>query len=637
MLTCNKLSKSYGVDVVLSDISFKINENDRIGIVGKNGAGKTTLFKIITGFTEYDTGEIFIQKNCTLGYLSQSLDLNETNTIYEELLKVYKPLIELEEEIRLTQVSMGQTENLEKVMEKYNQLTEDFIEKGGYEYESRIRGMLNGLGFNASDHDKKINHLSGGQKTRIALAKLLLIQPNLLLLDEPTNYLDMDTMQWLENYLRTYKGAVIIVSHDRFFLDAIVNKIFEIENHNLTQFLGNYTAFVKKKQEDFKISVHQYETQQKEIRRQKEIIQRFRQYNREKSIRKAESREKMLEKIELMDKPLMPEKKVHLLFEPQIKSGKIVLDVSGLEKAYGDNTLLKEGSFTILRGEKIGIIGQNGTGKSTLLKMILGQISPDDGQLQLGHQVHVGFFYQEQENLDKNNNILQEVWKVKPYASEGELRNILAAFKFLGDEVYRSIATLSGGEVSRVALAKLMLSKSNFLLMDEPTNHLDMDTKEVLEDSLMNYLGTALIVSHDRYFLNRIVDKILLLENNHIYVYNGNYDYYLQKVNEHKLLIERNNQQPTLTKTKQNQLKKTEYHQKKAFKELKEKILQIENEIECTENEIKELESAMCQENFYDDYESAAQKTNAYNNAKELLRELIDQWSEKQTELEDNS
>lgn len=637
MLYCNNISKSYGIDNILTDITFKINQNDRIGIVGKNGAGKTTLFKIITGIIDYDSGELSIPKNYKIGYLSQNLDLNENHSIYEELNNVFIHFIDQENEIRKIQVEMGESKNLDKLMNKYSQLIEDFTEKGGYEYSSRIRGMLNGFGFKEDEYSKVIKTLSGGQKTRIALAKLLLVQPNLLLLDEPTNYLDMSTMEWLENYLKSYHGEVIIISHDRYFLDSIVNKIFEIENHKLLQFEGNYSYYVKRKKENYETSVHQYEVQQKEIQRQKEIIQRFKQFNREKSIKQAESREKMLNRIEPLEKPAGFEKKVNLVLEPQIKSSKLVFQVNNLKKSYSGNLLLDDTNFTVLRGEKIGIIGENGTGKSTLLKIIMDQVTPDEGNVEKGNNVYLDIFRQEHETLNKDNDILQEVWISKPSAREGEIRNFLASFKFIGEDIYKKISNLSGGEVSRVSLAKLILSKSNVLLMDEPTNHLDMETKEVLEEALCNYLGTVLVVSHDRYFLNRVADKIFILENKKITIYNGNYDYYVAKVNEQKLLEEYNNKPIEMSKTQKNQIKKAAYLEKKALKELKQVISTLELEIASTEKQISDFEKEMCSDNFYDDFDLATKITDQYNDSKLRLNFLMDEWTEKQIELEENN
>lgn len=611
-----------------------MNKNDRIGIVGKNGAGKSTLFKIITNNLYFDAGEINISKDTSIGYLSQDLNLNEDIRIYDELLSVFQVCIDLEKEIYKYQDLMSQNIDLDNTMDKYSKLVEEFEALGGYEYQSRIRGVANGLGFGEEKLDKKIGELSGGQKTRIALGKLLLSKPQLLLLDEPTNYLDVATIEWLETYLQSYDGALMIISHDRYFLDAIVNKIFEIENHKLNEYNGNYSNYVMRKKENLDIQMHHYELQQKEIQRQEEIINRFRQFNREKSIRKAESREKMLNKMERIEKPIIFQKKARIRFEPQIKSGKTVLEVINLKKSFSENTLFQNIDFTIFRGEKVGIVGANGTGKTTLLNIIAGNLSQDQGEIVLGHNVNVEMYHQEHQGLNPNNSILSEVWASKPSANEGEIRNFLGAFMFTGEDVFKTVGSLSGGETSRVSLAKLMLSKSNFLLMDEPTNHLDMETKDILEEALIHYTGTVLLISHDRYFLNRVVDKLLVLENNGIFMYNGNYDYYQKKVNDAKLLEELENQGPSMTKTQINNMKKLENSQKQKIKTLKKEINALETKVNELEDQIKEFELLMCKEDFYDDYDKANTITEEYNTTKEILDITLEEWTEKQIELE---
>ena len=611
-----------------------MDKNDRIGIVGKNGSGKSTLFKIITNNLYFDSGEINISKDTSIGYLSQDLNLNEDIRIYDELLSVFQICIDLEGEIYKYQELMSQNIDLNNTMDKYSKLVEEFETLGGYEYQSRIRGIANGLGFSEEELDKKIGELSGGQKTRVALGKLLLSKPQLFLLDEPTNYLDVTAIQWLENYLQSYDGGLMIISHDRYFLDAVVNKIFEIENHKLNEYNGNYSNYVMRKKENLDIQMHHYELQQKEIQRQEEIIDRFRQFNREKSIRKAESREKMLDKMERIEKPIVFQKKARIRFEPQIKSGKTVLDVMNLKKSFSENTLFENIDFTIFRGEKVGIVGANGTGKTTLLNIIAGNLSQDQGEIVLGHNVNVEMYHQEHQGLNPNNSILSEVWASKPAANEGEIRNFLGAFMFTGEDVFKSVGSLSGGETSRISLAKLMLSKSNFLLMDEPTNHLDMETKDILEEALIHYTGTVLLISHDRYFLNRVVDKLLVLENNGIFMYNGNYDYYQKKVNDAKLLEELENQGSSMTKTQMNNIKKLENSQKQKLKTLKKEISTLETKVNELEDQIKEFELLMCKEDFYDDYDKANSITEEYNTTKEVLDVTLEEWTEKQIELE---
>ncbi|WP_303862568.1 ABC-F family ATP-binding cassette domain-containing protein [Alkalibaculum bacchi] len=634
MLTCNNITKSYGIDLILNNVSFKVDKNDRIGIVGKNGAGKSTLFKIITNNLYFDSGEINISKDTSIGYLSQELNLNEDIRIYDELLSVFQVCIDLEDEIYKYQELMSQNVDLDNTMDKYSKLVEEFETLGGYEYRSHIRGVASGLGFSEEGLDKKIGELSGGQKTRVALGKLLLSKPQLFLLDEPTNYLDVTAIQWLENYLQSYDGGLMIISHDRYFLDAVVNKIFEIENHKLNEYNGNYSNYVMRKKESLDVQMHHYELQQKEIQRQEEIIDRFRQFNREKSIRKAESREKMLDKIERIEKPIVFQKKARIRFEPQIKSGKTVLEVINLKKSFSENTLFQNIDFTIFRGEKVGIVGANGTGKTTLLNIIAKNLSQDRGEIILGHNVNVEMYHQEHQGLNPNNSILSEVWTSKPAANEGEIRNFLGAFMFTGEDVFKAVGSLSGGETSRVSLAKLMLSKSNLLLMDEPTNHLDMETKDILEEALIHYTGTVLLISHDRYFLNRVVDKLLVLENNGIFMYNGNYDYYQNKVNDAKLLEELENQGPSMTKTQMNNMKKLENSQKQKLKTLKKEIGTLETKVNELEDQIKEFEFLMCKEDFYDDYDKANSITEEYNTAKEVLDATLEEWTEKQIELE---
>ena len=634
MLTCNNITKSYGVDLILDHISFKVDKNDRIGIVGKNGAGKSTLFKIIAHNLYFDSGEVNINKDTSIGYLSQDLDLNEDARIYNELLSVFQICIDLEGEIYKYQELMSQNIDLDNTMNKYAKLVEEFEALGGYEYQSRIRGIANGLGFSEEELDKKIGQLSGGQKTRVALGKLLLSKPQLFLLDEPTNYLDVTAIEWLESYLQSYDGALMIISHDRYFLDAIVNKIFEIENHKLNEYNGNYSNYVMRKKENLDVQMHHYELQQKEIHRQEEIIDRFRQFNREKSIKKAESREKMLGKIERIEKPIVFQKKARIRFEPQIKSGKTVLEVLNLEKSFSENTLFENIDFTIFRGEKVGIVGANGTGKTTLLNIISGNLRQDQGEVILGHNVNVEMYHQEHQGLNPDSSILSEVWASRPSTNEGEIRNFLGAFMFTGEEVFKTVGSLSGGETSRVSLAKLMLSKSNFLLMDEPTNHLDMETKDVLEEALINYSGTILLISHDRYFLNRVVDKLLVLENNGIFMYNGNYDYYQKKVNDAKLIEQLQNQGSSMTKTQINNMKKLENSQKQKVKTLKKEISDLEAKVNELEGQIKEFELLMCEEDFYDDYDEANKITEDYNTIKEVLDVTLEEWTEKQVELE---
>ena len=531
ILSCSNISKTFDDNMVLSNCSFHVEDHEKAAIVGINGAGKSTLLKIIMKQLSADTGDVVISKDKTIGYLAQYQDIDTDNTIYDELLTVKQFLIDIENRIRSIEHEMQNVSGaeLEALMNTYTRLTHQFEDNGGYAYKSEIVGVLKGLGFNEEDFSMKISTLSGGQKTRVSLGKLLLSKPDIILLDEPTNHLDITSISWLEGFLSNYPGCVIIVAHDRYFLDKIVTKVIEIDRGCVTTFTGNYSDYATKKAMLRENAMKAYLNQQREIKHQEEVIEKLRSFNREKSIKRAESREKMLDKIDVLDKPVMTDNTMKFTLEPKVLSGNDVLTVTDISKSFGDLHLFKNISFEIKRGERVAIIGSNGTGKTTILKIINEIISADTGEIKTGSKVHIGYYDQEHHVLDMSKTIFDEISDAYPTMTGTEIRNVLAAFLFTGDDVFKLIGDLSGGEKGRVSLAKLMLSNANFLILDEPTNHLDMDSKEILENALLNYTGTVLYVSHDRYFINKTATRILDLECNMLVNYTGNYDYYLEK------------------------------------------------------------------------------------------------------------
>ena len=531
ILSCNNITKTFGTDTILSDCSFHIEEREKAAIVGPNGAGKSTLLKIIMGRLPADDGTVTISKDKTLGYLAQHQNLSSDGTIYDELLSVKKDIIALEEKIRETEQQMKNAtgEQLDTLLDQYTKMNHQFELENGYAYQSEIVGVLKGLGFTEDDFSLPVNTLSGGQKTRVALGKLLLSKPDIILLDEPTNHLDMESIRWLENYLLGYNGSVIIVAHDRYFLDRIVTKIIEIENTHVTVFSGNYTAYADKKKILRNMQFKEYLNQQREIKHQQEVITKLKQFNREKSIKRAESREKMLDKLEVVDKPAEINDKMNIELNPSVISGNDVLSVSHLSKAFDDNTLFTDISFDIKRGERVALIGNNGTGKTTILKIINDILPADSGEIKLGSKVTIGYYDQEHHVLDPDKTLFDELQDAYPDLNNTQIRNTLAAFLFTNDDVFKYIRDLSGGERGRVSLAKLMLSNANFLILDEPTNHLDMVSKEILENALNSYTGTVLYVSHDRYFINTTATRIIELVGQTTVNYIGNYDYYIEK------------------------------------------------------------------------------------------------------------
>ncbi len=531
VLSCQNVSKAYGIKQVLRDVSFHIEDREKLAIVGINGAGKSTLLKIIMGEETSDNGQVILSKDKSIGYLSQHQDQYFENTIYNEMLLAKADVIKLEEDIRKAEADMKhlEGEELESMLNTYNRLTHEFEIKDGYSYKSEIIGVLKGLGFDEEDFDRDIKTLSGGQKTRVSLGRLLLTRPDLILLDEPTNHLDVSSISWLEGFLSSYKGAVIIVSHDRYFMNRIVTKIVEIDNSNAITYNGNYTFYATERAKIRANMMKAYMNQQKEIKHQEEVITKLKSFNREKSIKRAESREKMLDKIEVLDKPTEVRDAMKLRLEPEVETGEDVLLVEGLKKSFGDNTLFEDLGIDIKRGEKVALIGNNGTGKTTILKIINKYVSKDEGKIILGSRVKIGYYDQEHQVLALEKTIFDEISDTYPNLTNTKIRNTLAAFLFTGDDVYKRIGDLSGGERGRVSLAKLMLSSANLLILDEPTNHLDITSKEILENALRNYTGTCLFVSHDRYFINQVSTRILDLVDSKLNEYVGNYDYYLEK------------------------------------------------------------------------------------------------------------
>lgn len=591
ILSCSNIAKAFNEKSILKDVSFHIEDYDKAAIVGINGAGKTTLLRIIVGEQSADEGIVTLAKGKTLGYLAQNQAVSSENTIYDELLSVKADIIALEKQIRETELAMKSADEtaLLQLMDTYTRLTHAFESANGYAYKSELTGVLKGLGFSEAEFDKSIKTLSGGQKTRVALGKLLLLKPDLIILDEPTNHLDLHSIAWLETYLLNYKGAVLIVSHDRYFLDKIAGKIIEIDQTKATVFTGNYSDYAVKKEQLRISALNAYLNQQQEIKHQEAVIEKLRSFNREKSIKRAESREKLLNKMEVIDKPTSVRTDIHMTLTPKYTSGNDVLFIEGLSKAFGNNHLFSDLSMDIKRGEHVAIIGDNGTGKTTILKIINGLSEADAGKITLGTNVHIGYYDQEHHILHTEKTLFEEISDDYPSLTNTEIRNTLAAFLFTGDDVFKLIRDLSGGERGRVSLAKLMLSESNFLILDEPTNHLDIMSKEILEDALNAYEGTVLYVSHDRYFINRTASRILDLTGQTLVSYLGNYDYYLEKKEtlEQNLHIQKNTVPVKSENTSETKL------DWQAQKELQAKQRKKENDIKKCEEQIAALEEKL--------------------------------------------
>lgn len=593
ILSVNDISKSFNEVPVLQDVSFHIEAHEKAAIVGINGAGKTTLLRIIMGEISADKGTVTFSKGLSVGYLSQHQAVSGQNTIYDEMLSVKEDIICLESQIRSTELKMKNAsgKELDDLMEAYARLTHAFESGGGYSYKSELTGVLKGLGFTEDEFSKSIDTLSGGQKTRVALGKLLLQNPELIMLDEPTNHLDMSSITWLETYLLNYRGAVIIVSHDRYFLDRIAGKIIELDNTKAATFNGNYSAYAAKKEQLRIVQYNAYMNQQREIKHQEEVIDKLRSFKREKFYKRAESREKMLNKIEVLEKPVEVKSDMHLRLEPRKLSGNDVLHVEGLSKSFDGLTLFNNLSMDIKRGEHVAIIGDNGTGKTTILKIINELLYPDSGFIRLGANVEIGYYDQEHHVLHPQKSLFEEISDTYPYLNNTEIRNTLAAFLFTGEEVFKKIESLSGGERGRVSLAKLMLSESNFLILDEPTNHLDIMSKEILEDAINGYAGTVLYVSHDRYFINKTANRILELNAQTLTEYLGNYEYYMEKKEEKLATL--NNASFADTASAQNVSdNKQDWKKKKEEQAARRKK---ENELKKCEDAIEDLENRNAQ------------------------------------------
>lgn len=633
VLSCKEIHKSYGIDVILNKVTFNINEGEKVGLIGANGAGKSTLFKILTSQLSSDNGDLFIDKNKKVGYLAQHLSLESSNSIYAEVVLVFSDLLEIERKLHELEIKLNEPydpskeEYHNKIIKDFTNLTELYENRGGYTYKGEISRVLKGLGFVESDYEKPINILSGGQKTRVALSKLLLTKPDILLLDEPTNHLDLEAIEWLEEYLNGYKGTIIIISHDRFFLDSITNKTLELVNGHVDTYNGNYSAFVELKKKNYEVQLKAYNLQQAEIKRQEEIIERYRSFNREKSIKAAESREKALAKIERIDAPEKESKASKIKFETQIKSGNDVLHVEDLSKSYGEKLLFDNLYIDIKRGEKTALIGENGRGKTTLFRIIMDRVVPDSGIKVLGKNVFLGYYDQEQSDLNEDKTVLDEVWDTFPDMTTKELRNVLAAFLFTGDDVFKQISKLSGGEKCRINLLKLMLSKSNLLLLDEPTNHLDIVSREALEDALLDYDGTVLVISHDRYFLNKVVGKIYDLTAHGVKEYLGNYSYYIEKKkNPLRYAEEQENAGKTKTQIQEERKKKREIE--KQEKEKQQRLKNLEKTISDLEANLSKLQEQLCLEEVYSNPEKSEEVHKDIASVEGELEALYAEWEE---------
>ena len=637
ILACQNINKAFGTNVILKDASFHIEEKEKAAIVGINGAGKSTLLKIIMKQIPADSGEVILAKDRTIGYLAQHEAVSSGNTIYEELLEVKQDIFELERHIRTLELQMKSQSGgeLEQTLELYNRLNTEFEQKNGYACKSEIVGVLKGLGFTEDEFSKQVDTLSGGQKTRVALGKLLLAKPDLILLDEPTNHLDMQSIAWLENFLINYSGAVIIVAHDRYFLNRVVSKVIEIDHAKATTFLGNYSAYSEKKAQLRDSQLKAWMNQQREIKHQQEVIDKLKSFNREKSIKRAESREKMLEKMEVLDRPDTEVQELKLSLEPRFPSGNDVLRVEGLAKSLGDHTLFTDLDFEIKRGERVALIGNNGTGKTTILKIINELLAADAGSFTLGSKVCIGYYDQEHHVLHMEKTLFEEISDDYPTLTNTEIRNVLAAFLFTGDDVFKRISDLSGGERGRVSLAKLMLSEANFLILDEPTNHLDILSKEILEQALNRYTGTVFYVSHDRYFINQTATRILELTGNTLVNYIGNYDYYLEKKDElTKIYVPSATEEETasLPSSSAETAGKLTWQQQK---EEQARIRKRQNELKKTEDRIhvlevrdKEIDELMMQEEVFTNVAKCVELNKEKTAVNEELEQLYEHWEE---------
>lgn len=630
VLSCNNVSKYFGIELIIKNITFSIRQGEKVGLVGINGAGKSTLFKILCQQLSYDEGELYIAKSTKIGYLEQNNILDSDNNVYDEVVSVFSYLIEMEKELRALEHKIAilgkkssSSPELKVLMEKYAHMLEEFDKKNGYGFRSEVRGVLRGLGFSEEEFQQPIIQLSGGEKTRVSLAKLLLSKPDVLMLDEPTNHLDIDAVEWLEGFLRDYQGTILMISHDRYFLDQLVTRVMEIENHQLESYNGNYTNFTKKKEIIREQQLKAYVEQQREITRQKDMIRRLRQHGTEKLITRAKSKEKQLSKIQELSPPASQRHRARIQFNITSNSGNDVLSVEGLGKSFNENTLFTNVSFDIYRGERVALIGPNGIGKSTLFKMILNKINIGEGKLHLGHNIDLGYYDQEQGDLHPDKMIIDEIWDQHTYMDETEVRTLLGSFLFKGEDVFKTVGTLSGGEKARLSLLKLILSKCNFLLLDEPTNHLDIDSKEVLEDALLQYDGTIFAISHDRYFLNRVATKIIELNSEGVEVFLGNYDYYIEKK---KQLLMEDEEVEGKTKTQIKEERRREKEERERIRLLTKEREKIELKIMELEEKLDKLEKLMCQEEIYSNPEKSKEVHQETASIKGEVDRLYGEW-----------
>jgi ATP-binding cassette, subfamily F, member 3 len=634
LLQVNQLQKYYGADLILSNIKLELQTRDRVALVGRNGAGKSTLLKIIAGHLSHDGGDIIKPKEVTIGYLAQNTGLESNLSIWDEMLTVFESLRSMEKSLRQLEERMsdpsafGDNGSYEKILKEYDQLQIKFKDQGGYQYEADIRSILHGLNFH--DSSVMISSLSGGQKTRLALGKLLLTKPDILILDEPTNHLDIDTLSWLEQYLQGYDGAILIVSHDRYFLDKVVTQVYEVSRKQIQKFIGNYSSYLDQKAANYERDLKLFERQQQEVANLQDFIQR--NLARASTTKRAQSRRKKLEKMELMDRPLGDEKSATFSFEIEKQSGNDVLTVDSLAIGYNGEKVSEQISFRVFRGESVALVGPNGIGKSTLLKTIIKKLPSLGGTFQYGTNLKVGYYDQEQAELTSNKRVLNELWDDYPLKSEKEIRTVLGNFLFSGDDVLKIVSTLSGGEKARLALAKLMLEKANVLILDEPTNHLDLDSKEVLENALIDYPGTILFVSHDRYFINRIATKVLELSRSGSTEFLGDYDYYIEKKLEQEELKALENAGVIRKLTPTESQEKNSYHQDKESKKLerqrKRKLEEIELRIEELEEQIQDFEEQLCEPEVFQDHEKVLEINLKNEKAKAELEQLMEEWAE---------
>jgi len=633
LLQINQLCKYYGADIVLSNIKLEVQTRDRIALVGRNGAGKSTLLKIISGNLSYDSGDMIKPKDVKIGYLAQDTGLESDLSIWDEMLSVFAELRQQEKTLRTLEQQMSNPNIIQneaeyqKILKDYDVLQVNFKDQGGYQFESDIRSVLHGLNFQSFDYNTKIFSLSGGQKTRLALGKLLLTKPDILILDEPTNHLDIDTLSWLEQYLQGYDGAILIVSHDRYFLDKVVNQVYEISRKEISKFPGNYSSYLDKKAANYEREMKQFEKQQDEVAKLQDFIHR--NLARASTTKRAQSRRKKLESMELLDRPLGNEKSASFGFDIEKQSGNEVLNINSLSIGYENSTVSNDISFKLKRGDSIALVGPNGIGKSTLLKTIMNKLSPLKGDIQYGANVMIGYYDQQQAELTSNKRVLNELWDEYPFKPEKDIRTVLGNFLFSGDDVLKIVSTLSGGEKARLALAKLMMQKANLLILDEPTNHLDLDSKEILENALLDYPGTILFVSHDRYFINRIASKVVEMEKDGATEYLGDYDYFVEKKLEQaelKALAE--NTQSSVNSVKQ---EKNSYQQDKESKKLERqrlrRIEEIEGKIEELEQSIEKNEQLLCEPEIFQDHEKSLKILQENEQIKSDLEKLMEEWT----------